>query len=196
RHVDLAERLECERREAVDLGRRDAGVVEGERDRLARERELRVGQALAELGLADPDDRGLVLDEGRGHQPFHSGVRRSRNAATPSPESTVDEFCSTSIASSSRRSRRDSSDASCNSFFAQPIALVGPFASRSAHSLVAACSSAAGTTLLTMPRRSASAAGRSSPKKISSLALCIPTMRGSRYATPPSGIGPRRPDTW
>jgi hypothetical protein len=87
---------------------------------------------------------------------------------------------STSIASSSRRSRRDSSDASCSIFFDQPIAFVGPLASRSAHSLVAAWRSAAGTTLFTIPSVSASAAERSSPKKMSSLALCSPTIRGRR----------------
>ena len=68
---------------------RDAGVVERERDRLARERELGVGETLAERRLADPDDGGAVLDELRAHQPFHSGARRSRNEATPSPESCV-----------------------------------------------------------------------------------------------------------
>src|SRR6185503_4578548 len=103
---------------------------------LARERELGVGEAFPEGGLPDADDRGAVLDERRAHQPFHSGLRRSRNDATPSPESTVWLFISTSIASSSRRSRRESSLASCSSFLAQPIAMVGPLARRSAHSFV------------------------------------------------------------
>ncbi len=44
-----------------------------------------------------------------------------------------------------------------------------------------------GTTLLTRPMRSASAAGTSSPKKNSSFAFCGPTRRVSRYA------GRRRP---
>ena len=86
--VDLAVRLHRVRREAVDLRRRDAGVVERERDRLARERQLGVGQPLAERRLPDAGDRGLVLDElasWHAHQPFHSGGRRSRNDATPSP---------------------------------------------------------------------------------------------------------------
>ena len=87
--IHLAERLQRERREPVDFRGRDTGVVECEGDRLARERQLRVGETLAELRLADPDDCRLVLDEGRAHQPFHSGVRRSRNDATPSPESSV-----------------------------------------------------------------------------------------------------------
>ena len=43
-----------------------------------------------------------------------------------------------------------------------------------------AASSAAGTTRLAMPQRSQSAADRSSPRNISSLARCGPTMRGSR----------------
>ena len=54
----------------------------------------------------------------------------------------------------------------------------------------------AGTTLLTMPSVAASAAERSSPKNTSSFALCMPTMRGRRYATPPSGTSPRRTNTW
>ena len=61
--VDLAVRLHRVRREAVDLRRLDARVVERDRDRLARERQLGVGQALAERRLPDADDRGLVLDQ-------------------------------------------------------------------------------------------------------------------------------------
>ncbi len=148
RDVDLAVGLHRERREPVDLRRRDAGVVERERHRLARERQLGVGEALAERGLPDADDRGAVLDQLGRHQPFHSGLRRSRNDATPSPESTVWLFISTSIASSSRRSRRDNSLASWSSFLAQPIAMVGPLARRSAHSFVVASRSVGGHDLV------------------------------------------------
>src|SRR5690606_41517103 len=47
--------------------------------------------------------------------------------------------------------------------------------------------SSAGTTRLTRPSRSASAAGRSSPKNMISLARCSPTRRGSSQQPPPSG---------
>ncbi len=75
-HVDLPVRFHRVRRHAVDLGRRDTRVVESHRHGLARERELGVGQTLAEGGLPDPDDRGLVLDQigHAAHQPFHSGA--------------------------------------------------------------------------------------------------------------------------
>jgi hypothetical protein len=58
--VDLARVLHRVEPEPVDVRRRQAGVVDGHADRLARERELRVGEALPEGGLTDPDDRGPV----------------------------------------------------------------------------------------------------------------------------------------
>ena len=56
-------------------------------------------------------------------------------------------------------------------------------------------SSAAGTTRLAMPQRSQSAADRSSPRNISSLARCGPTIRGQQVAPPASGMIPRFTNT-
>jgi hypothetical protein len=58
--------------------------------------------------------------------------------------------------------------------------MVGPSASLVASSAVAASRSAIGTTRLTMPRVKASAADSLSPNITSSLARCIPMVRGSR----------------
>ena len=71
--IDLAVRLHRVRRDAVDFRRRDTGVVERHRDRLTRKRELSVGESLAERGLPDTDDRGLVLD--RAHRPTSPSIR-------------------------------------------------------------------------------------------------------------------------
>ena len=68
RDVDLAVQLHRVRRHAVDLRRSDPAVVERDRDRLTRERQLGVVEPLAERGLADPDDRDLVADEVRTHR--------------------------------------------------------------------------------------------------------------------------------
>ena len=83
----------------------EAGVVDRQADGLARERQLGVGQALAERGLADADDRGAVLDRLRSrrlqrsrpagrYQPFHSGSRFSIIAAMRSLPSSVRRFSS------------------------------------------------------------------------------------------------------
>ena len=148
-------------REPVDLGRRDAGVVERHRDRLARERQLGVGRGpcrtavwpmptiavrscrehthvlpALELGRA-------ALDEAR-RRP-RPGPRCGSRARRPSPPRR-------------RRVARSTSSDRLSSRLASPMAVVGPAASRSAHSLAVASSSSAGTTLFTRPMRSASAA--------------------------------------
>ena len=80
-HVDLTIRLHRVRGDAVDLRRMDARVVERTRDRLARERELGVGQSLAERGLPDAGDRGLVLDQATRRLTSHPLTSPSNRAA-------------------------------------------------------------------------------------------------------------------
>ena len=60
--VDLAAVLHRVQAEPVDLARGDAGVVQRHLDRAGGQLQLGVLETLAELGLADPDDRGPVLD--------------------------------------------------------------------------------------------------------------------------------------
>src|SRR6266700_182323 len=67
----------------------------------------------------------------------------------------------------------------------------GPAARRVAQSATNASSSSAGTTRLTMPKRSASAASTTSAKNASSLALCRPMSRGNSHEPPQSSDSPR-----
>ena len=128
--------------------------------------------------------------------PSTPACRRSRNDATPSPESTVRLLSSTSIASSSSRSRRESSRRVVQQLL-RPADRLGRAAREPLGPLLRGrLQLGGGHDLVDDAERSASAAERSSPKKMSSLALCMPTTRGNRYATPPSGTRPRRTNTW
>ena len=68
----------------------------------------------------------------------------------------------------------------------------GPAASRCAQSSTKASSSSCGTTRLTRPMRSASAASSISASKTSSFALCSPSRRGRTQEPPKSMLSPRR----
>ena len=71
-------------------------------------------------------------------------------------------------------------------------AIGGPAASRAAQLVDEPSSSASGTTRLTSPMRSASAASMMSASRVSSLARCMPTRRGSTHEPPKSMVRPRR----
>ena len=60
RDLHLLARVHRERDEAVDVARRQPGVVERRLHRLARELQLGAARLLRELGLADARDRGAV----------------------------------------------------------------------------------------------------------------------------------------
>ena len=123
------------------------------------------------------------------------GARGTTRRLRPSPRCG----CSARRASPLPRAGRGatSSDASCSSFFAQPIALVGPLASRSAHSFAAACSSAAGTTLLTMPMRSRVGGREVVAEEDELLGLVHADDARQQVARRRRrGRGPRRTNTW
>ena len=172
-------------------------------DRLARERQLGVGEALAERGLADADDRGPVLDQTRTCAGSTSPSTRGRAArgTRPCPRSPssvrlvqLDEH--RLVLEDLRARRPRSRRAAASSPSRSPWS--GPLASRSAHSFAAASSSAAGTTLLTMP--SARRLGRADQvvAEEDELLRLVHARRGAAAgtATPPSGMRPRRTNTW
>jgi hypothetical protein len=74
RDDDLGVGLHRERGEAVDVLGRQAGVVEGGQDRLARQLQLAAPGVLAEFGGADADDRRLVRKPCSGRR--HRGAPR------------------------------------------------------------------------------------------------------------------------
>src|SRR5262249_46839257 len=84
--LDLFGVLERVRRQAVDVARVDAGVVEGGEDGIEREHLLRRLELLGERGLADADDGRAVLD--RVHRPRRQsrcGMTRGSSATAPLP---------------------------------------------------------------------------------------------------------------
>ena len=117
------------------------------------------GSPLPNVGLPDADDRGPVLDgraQARGcpghYQPFHSGARRSRNDATPSlrvlgRRVELDEH---RLFLEEVRARELGRVVQQLLRPADRLGRARPRAARPTPSAVA-CSSAAGTTLLTMP---------------------------------------------
>ena len=134
------------------------------------------GVTVKPLGLAAAEDRAALLEE-RAPSPRRVGVPKLTVWATPSASSAC--------------SIVDENDA-FRSFFVIDSASGGPAARRPAQSSTKASISAAGTTRLTMPNRSASAAEMMSAKNASSLALCSPTRRGSTHEPPKSMLRPRR----
>ena len=116
-------------------------------------------------------------DEGRAHCKPLKLVSASHEVATPSLESGVCTFISTSIASGDEEGAPIDVERVVEELLRPTDRLRQLTRSRVAPR-IAVSSSAAGTTLLTMPMRSASAALRSSPKNTSSFALCRPTRRG------------------
>src|SRR5215470_7937554 len=80
--------------------------------------------------------------------------------------------------------------------FARRMAIGGPSAIFRASACAAAISVSGGWTALTIPSRSASCASMTSPVKISSQALAVPTTRGRKYVPPQSGCRPRLTKAW
>ena len=66
--------------EAVDVVGFEAGVGQGRPNRLTRELQLAASGLLRELGLADPDDRGLPAPRRRGHVRAPSESRKTGTA--------------------------------------------------------------------------------------------------------------------
>ena len=62
RHLDLTAVLHGEADQPVDVRRFEARIIDGAGDGLAREGQLRIGQALPEAGLCHADDGSAVLD--------------------------------------------------------------------------------------------------------------------------------------
>ena len=87
RELDLVGAVHRERGHAVDLPRFDAAVRDRGAQRLAAELELGALGVLRVLGLADPDDRGLVL-ESRGHGLLCVRGRRVSPAGFTRPTAT------------------------------------------------------------------------------------------------------------
>src|SRR6266508_878475 len=122
--------------------------------------------------------------------PLKLGDRFSRNARTPSPWSSEEMAWPWAKASSSRAAARSVVVARLSSDLASASVPGGPAAILAASVRVVASSSATGTTRLTRPIRSASAASMMSAVNTSSLALASPTSRGRSQVPPPSGTRP------
>src|SRR5581483_5262937 len=114
------------------------------------------------------------------YRPLNSGFRLSRNARVPSRMSSVDATRPNSVASYWHASANGISAPLLTALMMYFIAIGALAASCAASARTAVISSAAGTTRLTRPMRSASSAVIGAPVRISSIARPRPTRRDSR----------------
>src|SRR3990172_6103271 len=131
-----------------------------------------------------------------GHVRAKTGFRFSRNAAVPSRKSPVPQSSPNSPASTLSPSLSGSSQAALRAFSDIRTASCPFPAIVRARAAASPGRSAFGTTLLTRPIRSASAASTWAPVRIISQALPGPTRRASRWVPPYPGMIPRLTSGW
>ena len=181
---------------------RDPAVVERGRDRLARERQLGVGESLAERGLADAGDRDPVLQQRCGASRRLPALELGRAALDEARDALgrvarCPLTISTKSASSSNNVARSTSSERLRSRLANPIVFVGPCASRSAHSRRGRLELAAGHDLVDEADALGLGRGEVVAEEHELLRLLQPDERGGAGTSPPpSGMRPRRTNTW